>query len=310
MPTVSGMVYDSAAAPAAGRIVRAYRRDTGVLLGATVSSDGNIIPGDADYASVGVLLRFQGANGSTSFPDESPTPKTVTRNGNVVISNAQSKWATVSGYFDGSGDTLTLAHNSVFDVTTQDFTVECFVRFDSVGVARIFVTKRTATGFAPYSLECSAANKFTFWTSDGTSTNTITGTTTIVANTWYHVAGVRNGTTYTLYVDGTSEASATIAPARYSNASDLFIVGGTSGGTLMHAGYMNSVRFTKGVARYTGSSPGAPAAEFLANLFTPATPLGSYSIDLGGYASEINVIALDDVAGSTENDLIHRTTGV
>lgn len=40
MPVISGTVFDDTGNPVAGRIVRAYRRDTGELLVETLTSDG------------------------------------------------------------------------------------------------------------------------------------------------------------------------------------------------------------------------------------------------------------------------------
>jgi hypothetical protein len=64
--------------------------------------------GDANYASVSLLLHCDGTNGSTTFTDNSPSPKTVTAFGNAQISTARSQFGGASGLFDGSGDYLTV----------------------------------------------------------------------------------------------------------------------------------------------------------------------------------------------------------
>ena len=61
---------------------------------------------DPYYGNVSLLLYGDGANGSTTITDSSPTPKTVTAVGNAQISTAQSKFGGASIAFDGAGDYL------------------------------------------------------------------------------------------------------------------------------------------------------------------------------------------------------------
>lgn len=86
--------------------------------------------GDANYASVSLLLHCDGTNGSTTFTDNSPTPKTVTATNGAQISTAQSKWGGASGLFDGTNDYLTVGSASdwrfLHDDTT-DFSIEGWV---------------------------------------------------------------------------------------------------------------------------------------------------------------------------------------
>lgn len=91
------------------------------------------------------------------------------------------------------------------------------------------------------------------------STNILTSSAVLTANTWQHVAIVRSSTTITIYVNGTSAGSTT-----YSTT-----VGGTRrlyittqpGQTRWYKGYIDDLRITKGYARYTANFT-APAAQF------------------------------------------------
>jgi hypothetical protein len=65
-------------------------------------------PTDPYFSNVSLLLHGDGANGSTTIVDSSPSPKTVTAVGNAQISTAQSKFGGSSLAFDGSGDYLTV----------------------------------------------------------------------------------------------------------------------------------------------------------------------------------------------------------
>jgi len=79
---------------------------------------------DTYYSNVSLLLHCDGSNGSTTFTDNSPSPKTVTANGNASVSTAQSKFGGASAVFDGTGDYLSLDGSSGFAFGTGDFTIE------------------------------------------------------------------------------------------------------------------------------------------------------------------------------------------
>ena len=59
---------------------------------------------DQYWRNVVLALPMDGANGSTTFTDISPTPKAVTRYGNAQISTAQSKFGGASAIVASEGD--------------------------------------------------------------------------------------------------------------------------------------------------------------------------------------------------------------
>ena len=74
----------------------------------------------------------------------------------------------------------------------------------------------------------------------------------MTSNTWQHLAVVRNGNVYTLYVDGVSKATTT-SSSTFSSGTDPVQLG-VYGGTLYPAvGYFQDIRVTKGLARYTAN---------------------------------------------------------
>ena len=83
-------------------------------------------PTDPNFANVSLLLHGDGANNSTTFTDSSSNNFTLSRVGDVKISTTQSKFGGSSIFFDGAGDYLTLANNSVFTFPSS-FTVEAWV---------------------------------------------------------------------------------------------------------------------------------------------------------------------------------------
>ena len=81
--------------------------------------DAVIIAGDQYYNSCSLLLHCDGTNGSTTFTDNSPSPKTVTAYNGAAISTVQSKFGGASGLFDGTDDYVTVPDNSAFDLENE-----------------------------------------------------------------------------------------------------------------------------------------------------------------------------------------------
>jgi hypothetical protein len=215
-------------------------------------------PVDPQFGSVSLLLHGNGTNGSTTITDNSPSPKTVTAVGNAQISTAQSKFGGASIAFDGSGDYLTTPDLDSF-YYPADFTIEFWYRFSSVpsGSDQYFYSQRVD------------GNNFFFITATSTQivfsaldveSSQILASTTHNNSSWVHLALVRNGNTITIYKDGLSIGSTTKTIA-FSNLAAPVDIGRWSGNGLFFNGYIDDLRITKGVARYT-SNFSVPPAQF------------------------------------------------
>jgi hypothetical protein len=87
-------------------------------------------------------------------------------------------------------------------------------------------------------------------TANVAGTNLGSTTAVISTNTWYHIALVRNSGTSTLYVNGTSVGSGTTT----GNCSGTYLaIGGYYDTSYLYQGYLDELRITKGVARYTAN---------------------------------------------------------
>ena len=78
------------------------------------------------------------------------------------------------------------------------------------------------------------------------------GTTVLSTNTWYHVAVSGEVGSIKLFVNGVQEGS-TYTGATSLNSTAITTVGGLWAGSLYNTffGYIDDLRITKGVARYT-----------------------------------------------------------
>jgi hypothetical protein len=214
---------------------------------------------DPYRSQVSLLLHGDGSNGSTTIVDSSPSPKTVTVVGNAQISTAQSKFGGASIAFDGSGDRVTGISNSAFQFGTGDFTVEAWVR----ETARVQFTTLLEIGDHLFS------SGIIFLTNSGGGAGTNIG---IYAggffgeqaagslNQWNHVAYVRSSGVLVCYVNGVGGAPVSF-PRNLIDTSTVTI-GSLAGGSILYDfnGYIDDLRITKGVARYTSNftPPTAP----------------------------------------------------
>jgi hypothetical protein len=210
-------------------------------------------------ANVSLLLHGDGTNGSTTIIDSSPSPKTVTAVGNAQISTAQSKFGGSSIAFDGTGDWLTLPTTTDFQFGTGNFTIEGWTRVNMVTSKANGVFQQATTLFPN-----STSNTVAFGTQNNVwqiyaKNAQALSTATLAADIWYFFALVRNGTTTRLYIEGVSVIEVTADSTNYTGqVLGIGSIFGTSSTSLN--GYIDELRITKGIARYTANftPPTAP----------------------------------------------------
>jgi len=212
---------------------------------------------DPNFANVSLLLHGD----STPIIDSSPTPKTVTVVGNTQISTAQSAFSGGSSIaFDGSGDYLTLPGGSAFEFGTGDFTIEMWVRAASLTGFQILIEGR-AVG---------SASVFQRWVvyTNGTSllwnlNETDYGGGTLATNTWYFIALSKNSGSVRIFNNGTQVGSTATNTSFLGIGASRPIIGadGNVPTALNFNGFMEEIRLTKGVGRYTANFP-TPTAPF------------------------------------------------
>ena len=226
------------------------------------------VAADPYYNNVSLLLHGDGANGSTTIVDSSPTPKTVTAFGDAQISTAQSKFGGASIAFDGGGDFLSAGASSDFVLGTADFTVECWARISFTQYGTIVTMTDTDVGITTdeWLLGFSnTTNQMSFAINN--SGQAIVGANySSYLNTWTHIAACRSGSTLRLFFNGVQQASVTNT-TNFSANKTLFF-GRRYTNSSVHGslnGYIDDFRITKGVARYTANftPPTAPFPEVL-----------------------------------------------
>jgi hypothetical protein len=226
-----------------------------------VSGKLNIQRGAVDpfFNNVSLLLPM-----NASFADFSSNNFTVTANGNVQISSAQSKFGGSSALFDGS-DYLVIDENSQFNLGDgSNYTVEMWVNMNSfqgqADAPRVISFQNSSSSWGLL-VDPNNANGNLVWNNYGTSSGDIIANNAITLNTWSHIALVKNGLRVSLYVDGTERGFRTDTNAMPNGNTRITIAGSTvQFAYQVFYGYIDDLRITKGVARYTSN-------------FTPPGPL-------------------------------------
>jgi Concanavalin A-like lectin/glucanases superfamily len=209
-------------------------------------------PIDTFFSSVSLLLHGE------ALVDSSGTPKTIDASTGVV-SSTEKKFGTSSLFYTSSYTNV--VSNAQLDMSNGDFTIEAWVRTTGTGGSQGCIISANDGGYRAYVVVTSAGalaiggNAFPdFSTAGGV----------VVPNTWHHVAAVREGEVGRLYVDGvllSTQTGISVANTFNLSAGSTLVGSGNVGfGTVpptstqgSFSGYIDELRVTKGVARYSAN---------------------------------------------------------
>ncbi len=202
--------------------------------------------GDPYWDNVVLLMHMDGANGSTTFVDEKG--HTVTAHGYAEVSTVESKYggASAAGFYTGgSVDKLTVPASTDFELT-GDFTIEAFVHTADLSSSNNTFLDLRSGGGGVFLIKVDTARTLSYY-----RTSTISGTDAYPLNTWFHVAFCRVGSTLSAYLDGVHQFDVTETQNTDSSTSPTIGNGYVADFTSPLNGYIDELRITKGVARYT-----------------------------------------------------------
>jgi len=225
-------------------------------------------------------------NDDVGLTDSSFGGHTTTLN-SVSRSGATSKFGGYSARFPGS-TYMTVPTHSDWDTGTNNFTFDAWVRFDNLSAGnRLFAVGSQTDG------------AYNMWFIGMWDSNINTGVyngaggyfesshpVSASINTWYHIAIVREGNNLKKYWNGVYTASQDITGFNLSGGSYGPVLGARwhNGSPIEHLeGYMDEVRFSNGIARWTGTGN-----------FTPPTTAYTVPTKVEGVLSEEAIITLID----------------
>lgn len=217
------------------------------LLAAAAGSSVEAI--DDDWDSVVLLLDGDGTNGSTTFTDRKGI-HSQTAVGNTQVSTSTKKYGTGSIAFDGDGDELLVAATSSYlTFGTGNFTIETWAYFNSLGGLKVLFDWRDASGpqGGYITLYFSGSTLYLY---DGSGNVVNSGS--LSTGQWYHIALTRNSGTTRMFVDGTLKTSASNSTNYQSPQNGYLTIAGLNTDFPLSC-YLDDIRLTKGVARYTAN---------------------------------------------------------
>ena len=186
-------------------------------------------------------------------------PRTIEVGGNTKHSTTQKKIGDTSIRFDGNDDFLTIPDSTDWDsslsadnhVITRDWTIEAWVRFDATGSSeQLFNRLDERVGSNHRSIYIKKDTDDTLVTRYGTgnafSTSENKSTETLAANTWYHIAVVRQGNQFRTYLNGSRLASMDESHTTEIAGDTPFVIGAMydSAWNDEFTGYMDEIRFS------------------------------------------------------------------
>ena len=158
-----------------------------------------------------------------------------------------------STYFDGTDDGLTTTSTAI---GTGEFTVEAWIYLHSTDTETIFDTRADGNNTG---IEFRVHNGVLRLIVGATGT-VCTGTTTLLANTWYHVAATRNSSNVCkVYLNGKTDGSSSTATDNLTNTS--VTIGRQHASTQFFDGYIADLRFR--------------TESYTANYTPPTSPLSN-----------------------------------
>lgn len=220
--------------------------------------DSNLTFGGGGIDSNTVLmLAMTGADTSTDFPDTSLTPKTVTAAGGAAISTAQTKFGSGVGKFNTANARLSIPNSSDWNFGSGDFTIDTWIYMTAApAVAGTIwgadITNTTSNMYLRVDTNRQAYADFNGGSGGGGWSIAAAAGTAIALNQWVHVALVRSGNNWNIYIDGTSGSSTTNAGS-ITDQSTTRCIGGVDVDDRNIVGYLSTFRVSKGVARWTSN---------------------------------------------------------
>jgi hypothetical protein len=212
----------------------------------------------SEYTADGYDVLLMHMNGDVSDATGRHTPVNV---GGVTFDGAVKKFGSASANFSGTlTDYITIPASIDFAFGQEDFTIDLWVYHDVTGNARAYMMQDD--GVTSWALGRNSSGRYTFQLVYGGSNVVYLFSRkayTYGVGTWVHVALVRKGIKWTIFVDG-EPSVAQQSGAHVPYVDSTLYIGQYSTSANPFDGKIDEVRISKGIARWDNAftPPSAP----------------------------------------------------
>jgi hypothetical protein len=214
------------------------------------------------------------------------------------ISTSVFKYGTGSMKFDGTGDYLLTPNKTLFSFGTGDFTIEMWVYPNSFAGYNTLIEARSGGTVSSYGLFIDITTGKIYWYDASGVQLSSSGLT---LNAWAHVAVSRTSGVLKLFIAGVQVYSA--ANTNAQNPTGNFVIGrNIESSPIYFNGYIDDLRVTKGIGRYTATfTPPTAAFPNLGPTYPSGTATQRAMFAFGtGPTSIVNLVSNTGVvAGDT-----------
>jgi hypothetical protein len=217
----------------------------------------------------------------------------------MAFATSGKKTPSAGCYFDGTGDYLQIPDSADWDFGTGAFTIDLWFYPTATTSNQNLI--HTVTGTASdvqFNVIYYPGGVNNVIMNSGTAAKNAGGTG-LTQNVWSHIAVVRDGSNnLDIYINGTKSGSTYTGSWNITSSSAIQIGNGASNGGSMTTGYMDSIRVSKGVARWTSNftPPTQAYGAFQSTAIDTVTLTGTAGSG-GGYVTFTNAT----LSGNTES---------
>jgi len=291
----SAIADNKAAYNLSNSFIDQFEDDTGLDVQTTCDRDAaeymssTVAGGTGNDSNTVLLIQSDTSDGSTTFTDVSAggTTHTVSVQNQAQHDTAQAKFGASSILFDGVDDGISVPKHTDFEFGSGDFTLDCWFRSTTTtGMQAMMYMFRDDESTSGWALSTSGSKIHT--NIDGTYND---GSQDFTADSWNHIAFVRDGTTGTRYLNGVADSTTLdltgVSVTLLASDGPFFGNSNTEYNNREFYGHLDEIRVSKGIARWTsGFTP--PTSSYSATTvnasgnFTSATQASTASVSSMG----------------------------
>jgi hypothetical protein len=180
---------------------------------------------------------------------------TFTLGSGAKLSTTQQKFGATSLVLNGTSDFLTVGSNADFNYGTGDFTIEGWFYPNALSGTQALFDQRTAATEVAIMMDVNTSGVVRLYVN---GSYVLSSNTTISAGAWTHIAIARSAAVTSMWVGGTLQSTTYADTNNYPTRP--VAIGAYYGGATFFNGYIDEVRISKGIARYTTTFTPATAA--------------------------------------------------